>query len=326
MPDIVPIIDIAPFREGMAAGKAQVAAALDRACVDIGFLIIAGHGVPQELIKAAFGVNDAFFALPLADKMSATPPIDAYRGYQPVGVQRLAYSLDDETPPDLFERFSVGRPNVPDDAYHRAHADTYFVPNVYPSQPPEFATVMCDYYAAMEALSGTLMQIFAHALELPEDFFVDKIDRHITVLCVNHYPEQPDAPLPGQLRAGAHSDYGSLTIVGVADAPGGLQVRDHDGEWQNVVPPPGTFVVNLGDLMAQWTNDRWVSTIHRVANPPRDAALGAQRTSILFFHQPNEDAVVECLPSCVDADHPARYGPTTSGEYLMMKMAKQHQL
>ena len=175
----------------------------------------------------------------------------------------------------------------------------------------------------MESLAETLMRIFALALGMPEKFFADKIDRHITAMRLNHYAEATRPPLPEQLRAGAHSDYGSLTILLATAGAGGLQVRGSDGAWCDVEPVPDTFIVNLGDLMAQWTNDRWVSTLHRVANPPPDRRAGSRRASIAFFHQPNHDALIECLPTCRHPDDPPRYAPTTSGAHLLAKTAKE---
>jgi isopenicillin N synthase-like dioxygenase len=127
------------------------------------------------------------------------------------------------------------------------------------------------------------------------------------------------------LRAGAHTDYGSLTIVRPEAAPGGLQVFTQDGDWVEVPVIPGALVVNIGDLMAQWTDDQWISTRHRVANPPRDAEGSTERMSIVFFHQPNYDAVVEALPTCLEPGVPPRYAPTTSGDHLTMKFEKTHQ-
>ena len=125
--------------------------------------------------------------------------------------------------------------------------------------------------------------------------------------------------MPGQLRCGAHADYGSLTIVSSDTDVGGLQVLGKDGTWSDVPCIPGTFVINLGDLMAEWTNDRWRSTLHRVVNPPRVEAESS-RLSLLFFQQPNYDAVIECLPSCTDEANPPRYGTITSGAHVARKI------
>ncbi|HKO06319.1 MAG TPA: 2OG-Fe(II) oxygenase family protein, partial [Alphaproteobacteria bacterium] len=121
---------------------------------------------------------------------------------------------------------------------------------------------------------------------------------------------------------GPHTDYGALTILKSENRPGGLEVRMRDETWQPIAIAPDTFVVNLGDLMQLWTNDCWVSNLHRVANPPRDAALGSRRQSIVFFYQPNYDAVIACLPGCAGPGNPPKYAPVTSGEHRLAKFLK----
>jgi len=324
-PDTVPVIDLAPFRLGGAADRARVGRRVDEACRSIGFLSVVGHGVDDRLIADAFAAAGRFFARPAAEKDRCRPTDGRFRGYNGLGDQALSYSLDRESPPDLFERFTLGPFGFGDDPYHAARPD-FFPENVWPADDPAFRATLEAYYRAMEALAATLMESFAVGLDLPDAFFADKIDRHVTSLCLNHYPPRPEPPLPGQLRAGEHSDYGSLTIVAPTQGPGGLQVRRPDGRWIDVAPPPGGFVVNIGDLMAQWTNDRWVSTMHRVANPPPERMADSPRTSLIFFHQPNEDAVIEVLPSCTGPGNPAKYAPTTSGAHLMGKLTRQFEM
>jgi isopenicillin N synthase-like dioxygenase len=323
MSSSIPVIDISSFIHGNGAARREVARAVDAACADLGFLIIAGHGVSETLVDDIRAVSRAYFDLPVPEKQELSMPADRYRGYISLGNEALAYSLDEETPPDIKESFSIGPVDAPDDAYHRAAAPgNFFAPNFWPERPAGFRDIWEEYYREMERVSTTLMRSFALGLGMDEHYFDDKIDRHITNMSVIHYPEQAKEPLPGQLRAGAHTDYGSLTIVKPDDAPGGLQVLAKDGSWLDVPTIQGTFVVNLGDLMADWTNDRWVSTLHRVVNPPRDKALGSRRISIPFFHQPNYDAVIECLPTCRSADLPPRYAKMTSGEHVWMKINK----
>jgi isopenicillin N synthase-like dioxygenase len=323
MSDAIPVIDIAPFIHGQDEARRAVARAVDAACSDLGFLIIAGHGVSEALVDDIRRVSRAYFDLPVEEKLALKMPSDRYRGYISLGNEALAYSMDEASPPDLKESFSIGPIDTPDDAYHRAASPgNFFAPNVWPQRPDGFRQIYEDYYHEMERVSTTLMRIFAMGLGMDEHWFDDKVDRHITNFSVIHYPEQPREPLPGQLRAGAHTDYGSLTIVKPDQAPGGLQVLAKDGSWLDVPTIAGTFVVNLGDLMAEWTNDRWVSTLHRVVNPPRDRALGSRRISMPFFHQPNYDAVIECLPTCRSVDRPPRYGRITSGEHVWMKINK----
>lgn len=326
MTDAIPIIDISPFAKGTGAERQAVAAAVDTACTEIGFLLVTGHGVPASLVDDMRRVAATFFDRPLEEKLRLRMPPDRYRGYIAFGNEALAYSLDEKTPPDYKESFSIGPVDAPDDAYHRAAAPAnFFAPNMWPEGLPAFEAAWTAYYRHMEGLAGTLMRIFAMGLGLDEHYFDDKVDRHITNFSMLHYPPQLEPPLPGQLRAGAHTDYGSLTIVKPDGAEGGLQVRAKDGSWLDVPHVPEAFVVNLGDLMAEWTNDRWVSTLHRVVNPPRSAGAAARRFSMAFFHQPNYDAVIECLPTCIDAGRPPRYTRTTSGEHVWMKITKHRE-
>jgi len=168
------------------------------------------------------------------------------------------------------------------------------------------------------------MRLFAQALGLPQDWFADKIDRHTTNLVLSNYPDPSDEEPEGQMRAGAHTDYGTLTILRAEDKPGGLEILTRGGRWARVPIIPGSFVVNIGDLMARWTNDRWVSTMHRVAPPPPGQGRGSRRLSLTFFHQPNWDALVECIPTCLDGK-PARYAPILSGDHFDNQMRKIHE-
>jgi len=320
----IPLIDIGPFLEGSAAGKRKGAEEVARACEEIGFFTIVGHGVPKDLTDRMYTVSRAFFDLPLEEKMKVKRPFpNRAPGYFPSGSRNFAYTLDQKTPPDLMEGLAIGPVDVPDQEYYRRpEAQSYFGPNVWPAEPDTLRPTWIEYFHTMEKLAADIMRIFAVALKLPEDFFADKIDKHISVLRANHYPEQPVPPLPEQLRAGAHSDYGSLTILRMDDAPGGLQVYNRRGEWVDVMPVADSFVVNIGDLMMLWTNDRWISTLHRVVNPPRDQALGSARLSLVFFHMPNYDTVVRCIESCHGPDNSPKYPPVTTGEHLTMKFRK----
>ncbi len=317
----VSLIDIASFLDG--SDKKSVAAKVNDACRNIGFLVVEGHGVDPALIAEMHKVSRAYFELPLWEKMRFKMPPDRYRGYTPYGAESLSYSLDEELPPDLKESFSIGPFDHAFDEYHFGlKGARYFAPNFWPDRPDGMRQVWEAYYLEMERLASDLMRIFAVALDLDERWFADKIDKHITNFSVIHYPGQESVrPAKGQSRAGAHTDYGSLTIVQTDTDVGGLEVRTRSGAWEGVPWIPGTFAINLGDLMSDWTNDEWVSTLHRVANPPRDKAH-VSKTSLLFFHQPNYDAVIECIPTCTDADNPPKHAPITSGEHVTMKINK----
>jgi isopenicillin N synthase-like dioxygenase len=317
----VPIIDLAPFLSGSPDRRRRVAADVGRACEEIGFLIVKGHGVPGELVDQMYDVSKRFFDLPLEEKMKARRP-ERSRGYGPMGEEALSYGLGKAAPADVKEGLYEGPMDVPDTPYFRGpEGAPHFVPNVWPERPSELPDIWRAYYGQMERLAGDIMRTFAVALDLPERFFADKIDKHVSRVRAINYPDQREEPLPGQFRAGEHTDYGTMTILRIEDAAGGLQVKTRQGEWLNVEAEPEAFVVNIGDLMMHWTNDRWISTLHRVLNPPRDATLGARRISLAFFHQPNYDALIECLPSCRGPGNPAKYPPVTSGEHRNRKFA-----
>lgn len=310
----VPLVDIDPFLNGSDADRDAVARRVDAACRDSGFLMVTGHGVPVELMARYEKHLTDFFALPLEEKQRIGVTRDSNRGYRGRDATALAHSRGDYTPPDLMERFTTGRTDIPADDYHRARAHNHFQPNRWPADP-DFAQTAIAYYAAMERLAADLMRVFARALDLQEDHFVPFCDRHISHLVANYYPDRTQAAAAGQFRAGAHTDFGALTLLHPARSPRGLQVQTADGGWEDVVHVPGSFIVNIGDLMARWTNDRWVSTMHRVVPP----ASAGDRMSIAFFLQPNDDAPISCLPTCTDAAHPPRYETVTSGEHYQMK-------
>ncbi|MBI2207652.1 MAG: isopenicillin N synthase family oxygenase [Candidatus Rokubacteria bacterium] len=317
----VPVVDIGPFLAGTPAGKSAVAGQIARACREIGFFTIVNHGVPADLVAEMIDVTKAFFDLPMDEKRRVRQPQpDQSRGYLAVGDENLSYSRGDQSTADLKEVFAIGRVDVPDtDDFRGPAAHPSFAPNLWPGQPPRFGPVWTAYYRALEHVTLELMRMLAMALRLPEDHFWPSIDKHVTPLRANHYPEQTTPPRPGQLRAGAHTDYGALTVLLPENVPGGLQVRNRLDEWVDVEAPPGAFVCNLGDLMQRWTNDHWRSTMHRVVNPARDVSAGNRRVSFAFFHQPNYDAVIECLPTCTGPDDPPKYPPISSSEHRLRK-------
>jgi len=232
-----------------------------------------------------------------------------------------------QIPAELIERVSKLTGNffdLPAEPYYSEElAGPHFAPNVWPTTLPGFDTAYAEYFDAMGDLARSLMRIFALALELPEPFFDDKIDNHISMFRSLRYPHLKGGIEEGQLRAGAHTDYGSLTIVKPDGALGGLQVRNRERTWIDVPYVEDGFVVNIGDLMMQWTNDQWISTLHRVVNPPENVDGDQQRQSLVFFHQPNYDVMVKCLPSCLPAGDEPRYAPVTSGDHLQSKFVRQ---
>ena len=312
----IPVIDLAPALNGSEAERLKVAREIDETCRHIGFFTIRGHGVAPSLIQELRDLSYQFFNQPMAAKQ-AMAPADAQtpRGYRGLGFEALSAGNAQATPPDLKEYYHFGRESWPDEPYFvSAEGRRYFIPNVWPKAPADWAGAAERYYLALEQLTRDMMRLCALGLSIDERFFEDKIDRHITSMRINHYPAQDRPALPGQLRAGAHTDYGMLTILNGENKAGGLQVQTRSGDWVNVETEPDTFVVNIGDLLMRWTNDRWVSNTHRVVNPP-GSEPGEARLSIAFFHHPNYDARIECIAPEGDAKYP----PVLSGEYRDLK-------
>jgi isopenicillin N synthase-like dioxygenase len=294
----------------------DAAARFDDAARNVGFLQIADHGVPDEVTENMLTVSGEFFARPLSEKQRFVPPSpDINRGYAAKGTEGLAYSVGMETPPDLFEAFNLG-PHDVDPASALAQT-VFFAENIWPSDQPAFRDAITNYFVHVRSLAHRLTDLFAVALELPDGYFRTYTDYSTDTLRINHYQRgaAEGDPLPGQFGMGAHTDYGIVTIL-YADPVPGLQILAPNGEWVDVQPEPGCFLVNLGDLTAEWTNDRWRSTLHRVQPP----APGIRRRSVAFFHDGNFAAHIECLPTCTSPTNPPRYAPVTAGDHLMAKL------
>ena len=319
----IPLIDIGPYFAGGRADKKRVADEMSRACERIGFFLISGHGVAPALVEGVQRESKAFFALLLEEKLAIRQRKEqkGSRGYEPVGTEQLSATIGVETPPDLKESLSIGPLEVPDHPSCRTEeAAPLYRPNMWPENPATLRPTCEAYIRALDRLSQHLHRLAAIAFDLPEDHFEDKIDRGFSILRVLNYPDQREEPEEGQLRAGEHSDYDNLTICLIEDKPGGLQARGPDSNWVDVPFVAGSFVVNIGDFLMRWTNDRWKSTRHRVVNPPRAAG---ERLSACHFIMPNHDAVIECLPTCQTPEHPAKYSPIVAGDYMIEKFASQ---
>lgn len=306
----LPLIDIAPLYGTDNAAWRDVATQIDAACRDWGFFYITGHGIPSERIDALLAAAKAFFALPEAEKLKIDITRTAHhRGYGAIATEQL----DPTQPSDLKETFDMG--------FHMA-ADHPEVlagkplrgPNRHPDLPG-WAALMELHYADMQALAQTLLRAIALALGIERDFFDARFAEPISVFRMIHYPPRHTARSADQPGAGAHTDYGCVTLLYQDDA-GGLQVRNVNGEWIDAPPIAGSFVVNIGDMMARWSNDRYTSTPHRVISP-----LGVHRYSMPFFAEPHPDTEISCLPNCSSADNPPKYPPVTSAEYLLSRFA-----
>ncbi|MFI1206202.1 isopenicillin N synthase family dioxygenase [Streptomyces sp. NPDC020802] len=317
----VPVVDLS--RRDSAQGRRTIAEAIDQACTSSGFFVIVGHDVRQDLIDRMFSVTSTFFKLSdeEKDRVAHRPGVS---GFRRVG-GATALSLDQESPPDLCQAFAAHVTGELCEEERRTLGDqwaTWTLANIWPENPADFRQVWEEYMAAISELAADLMRLFALALGLDEGFFEDKFDRHGSSVAVNYYPPQTEPPLPGQLRRGPHTDFGSLTILYQEDERGGLQVLRGEDEWRDVAAIPGSFVVNIGDLMALWTGGRWVSTMHRVANP--QSGDTSSRLTIPFFYLPNHDASIEPMrptaEPCVDRSHSG--AGVIAGQWMSCKLQK----
>ncbi len=303
--DQIPVIDFGPFRAGSAAGKRRVADAIRDAAESIGFFYIRNHGLSQQAIDDAFAASRKFFDLPLEARLEIK--INRFhRGYVPLDDVRYR----EEYAPNHNESLFVGLPLADDDAAVTAPGSMHGT-NQWPTAMPELRPVLESYHAQVSALGQELLRACALALDLDEGFFRRYYTRPATFVRAIRYPAQ-SAPRPeNKYGAGPHSDYGCVTILAQDDA-GGLQVKSRTGGgWIDAKSLPGTLVVNIGDMLMRWTNDRWVSTVHRVINES-----GRFRYSIAAFIDPDHDTLVKCLDSCQGPGRPAKYPPITQGEYL----------
>jgi isopenicillin N synthase-like dioxygenase len=305
----IPIIDVGPLYHASASGAAGVAAAIGRACREIGFFYAAGHAVPPAVLADSFAIAKKLFALPAAQKMGVSIKRSPHnRGY--VGLQGEA--LDPSKPPDLKEAFNIGLDLAPDDPEVVAGRPFRGV-NLWP-ELDGFRATMLSYYDAVWTLGRRLHRAFALDLGLPDSYFEDKLDRPMAILRLLHYPPMPTTTAAGQLGAGEHTDYGNLTLL-ATDASGGLEVRTRRGDWIAAPVIAGAFVCNIGDCLMRWTNDVYVSTPHRVVSPP-----GLERYSIAFFLDPNPDTVVAVLPGCRGAGGSERYAPIVAADFLRSRL------
>lgn len=277
--------------------------ALGEACRETGFFLLADHPIPSNLVANVFSAADDFFALPQEEKAKLSISLNPHnRGWAQMGSE----SLDDTSGQvDRKEAFNVGFDLSPDDPRVVA-GEPFRGVNVWP-ELDGFRDTMLAYYNSAHALGVRLHEAVATDLEIPTGFFAPEFTEPMATLRILAYP--PASGEDGEIGAGAHTDYGSVTLL-MTDGEGGLQVKPRGGDWTDVPHVPGAFVVNIGDCLMRWTNDIYVSTPHRVL-PPK-----ARRRSIAFFLDPNPDSIVQALPGT----GAAKYPPITGADYLRSRL------
>lgn len=312
----IPLVDLSLWREGSDDARAALAATVDRALIDSGFLMVSGHGVAADLRAQIRDAVREFFTLDAAVKERYATAVGG-RGWIPPGKEANGYLLGADLPPDLKETFVSGREHSSGDADVDAE---WFMPNVWPAEVPRLHP-LCDAYAAtMRGLAADLLELLAAAAGLPGRWFVDRCMDSPHSFNINRYPalNRTGPVQDGQFRIAPHTDFGSITILDREAGYGGLQVCTRDGDWIDAPVIADAFTINIGDLMARWTGDRWTSTMHRVLPPSADAP-DEELISLIFFFEANLDQVIESFPPPLGRAN--GYLPVSAADYLRSRYA-----
>ena len=312
----IPLVDVGPLTNGGREGVAKVAEAVARACETSGFLYLENHGVPEEKIAGIFDANKRFQALPLKKKLELQIN-QFYRGYVPVAGSTLKVSsIEAAKKPNQSEQIIFRHEVAPDDPEFRSGMPLQG-PNQWPSEEdlPGFRDTVLDYMGACAELARRMLPVFAHALGLSPDHFDRFFEKPVMNLKLLHYPAQPEDRPADQFGAAPHTDFGFITVL-AQDDTGGLEVRGPSGDWHPAPVIPGTYVINIGDVLARWTNGRFASTPHRVIN----RAPHRSRYSVPFFMDPNMHTKVEALPGTVPEGEAPRFEPVVYSDYLMQRL------
>lgn len=293
----IPVIDFGPAFAGENGALQRTAEIVRDACEHVGFFYALNHGVPDETIEQAFAASRRFHALPLAEKLKLKLNENNI-GYMPIRAGRLDRAQGDKAEP---ERELFPEPRPPDDHPDVIAGTPLRGRNQWPEPLPDIREPMMAYFRALGAMCNRILPAFATALGMPAEFFAPffKDGAHANLRFL-HYPPQ-DGDEDNLFGQAPHTDNSFMTALAREDVPG-LAVRLPSGEWFPPPVIPGTFLINLGNIMRRWSNDRFLSTPHGVLNDS-----GTDRYSIAYFHSPNVETVIECLPSCVAADNPPRY-------------------
>ncbi|MEV0183935.1 2-oxoglutarate and iron-dependent oxygenase domain-containing protein [Streptomyces sp. NPDC050625] len=310
----IPTIDLRPWLDGGPEARGDIARTVDRALQTAGFLLVTGHGVEPGLRSAVREAARRFFTLPVEAKQAYEAKVGG-RGWLGPGAEANAYAEGTETPPDLKESLTFATHEPFEDPVVNAE---WYAPNVWPGEVPGLRPLCERYLGEMAALEKRLLSLLGHALGLEPDFFSRHMDHPTYGFNINWYPgsEVIGEPLPGQFRIGPHTDFGTVTILDRQAGRGGLQVHTDEGGWQDAPFDPAAFTINIGDLMARWTGDRWRSGRHRVLPPPSDAP-SEELMSLVYFGECTPGTLVESVPAPVGR---VAYPPVDSHVYLREKL------
>src|SRR5262245_15842406 len=287
----IPVIDFSGLKSGDVALRKTTAVSMREAFEDFGFIYLVNHSVPQSIVDELFARSIEFFALPQATKAQAG-------GYRRAGLS----GLDPTKPTDVKERF-------------RAPYDGNLPPGYWPERPAKFREAISVFHEAGLLVLGQIMHGVALSLGLPEEYFDAAHDPHSGAVMLLHYPPITEPLLPGQLRSGAHTDFGTMTLLVHHGSAEGLEIQRPDDTWLHAPSIPGAAIVNVGDLLTRWTNGQLKSVLHRVV-PLEGEAAQRSRYSATLFYEPRHEVVISCLEPCHGPTKPALYPPITVGERL----------
>jgi len=312
--DHIPSLDLNNFTKGSAESKKAFVSDLGQAYNSIGFVAIKGHYLTNELSDMLYKAVKQFFDLPMKVKKSyEDAALAGQRGYTSKGREQAK----GHDVPDLKEFYQVGQFV---EANHPLSSE--YPDNLWPEEIPELATIAKEVYQQLEKTGFEMLRAIALYLELPENYFDEKVKDGNSILRAIHYPpiENPDALPEGAVRAAEHGDINLITLLMGASADG-LEVLRRDGEWIPITALPDQLVVNVGDMLARLTNNKLKSTIHRVVNPLKEK-MKSSRYSIPFFMHPKSDMDLSCLASCISDDNRKGYEDMTAGEFLSERLAE----
>lgn len=315
----IPLLDLDRWFDGDDADRRALAAELDAHLCRLGFLVVVNHRIPPAIMRDLRARAREFFHRRAEHKAVVAMSGRAYRGWVGPGLESNAATYGVDTPPDLKETFAYGPVTVPDVDLRVRYLS--YASNLWPDEVPGFQAAAEAWWRAARELSDVVLELCALGLGLPADHLVERCRATTANVSINWYgPRGDTAPEPDQFRVGPHTDFGTLTVLDREPGAGGLQVLDERGQWIDAPHVEGSLLINTGDLLRRWTNDRWESNQHRVL-PPQASAPDEELISLVFFHEPDHEAWIEALPTCVGDQNPARYPGVHAHEYLAEKMA-----
>ncbi|KAF5367327.1 hypothetical protein D9757_010112 [Collybiopsis confluens] len=312
--DEIPVIDLSNASSPDPAQRLALAEKIRDACVNV-----TNHGIPERYVIDALEAVKPFFALPTPSKME----FDIHKSTNFKGYTKILGEKTDPNgkgPGDLHEGFDIGWEQLDQQSFSSRDDGEMSGSNVWPDLPG-FKEAVLTYYHAVVQLGLKLFPLFALALDLPENFFEDKTTKPAAIMRLLHYPPQPPVIVDDDgsgIGIGAHTDYECFTILW-QDNVSALQVQTTEGKWIDAVPIPGTFVLNIGDQLARWTNDVFKSTVHRAINKS-----GLERYSIPLFYGVDYDVPLTPIASCISSDMPAKYEVITAGEYVRHRLQETY--